>query len=239
MQFENQLTANLLGELNDYSTHINLTPRVADTSGSITATEPNGSNDTIATAIDTGLSTTNPGRETFTGTIGDNPALVDISKDVDFYSFQLEADDIVRVDNSSFPNFDLQIFDANGNQIETFDGDINYKAISSGIYYLGVSGEDNLDYNPNVVESGTSPNRTGNYSIEIFVEGLATEPNGLNDTIATAIETGLSTANPGRETFTGTIGDNPALVETGKDVDFYSFQLEADDIVRVDNWKFS
>lgn len=157
-------------------------------------------NDTMATALATGLNSAQPGRFTACGTVGDNPRVAD-ALDVDLFRFQLNAGDMVHIDVDAEPfgsTLDgvLRVFDAAGIQVASNedpigDGEdphLEFVARTSGIYFVGVSGFGNGEYNPAVEESG-NPGlsfSTGPYTIEIEVGPRAqAEPTvvtlGLNE----------------------------------------------------------
>jgi Ca2+-binding RTX toxin-like protein len=144
--------------------------------------EPTTLNETIATAIVTGLSLDNP---TFVmngaiGTTNQTRNFIDATEDVDMYAFDLEAGQTLVVDidasgvgNAGIPgsllDSVLRVFDAEGNQLaiasnvpapdEVFqsDGDpyIRFTAPASGTYYVGISNLGNDFYDPNVAGSGS------------------------------------------------------------------------------------
>ncbi|MEM7061650.1 MAG: pre-peptidase C-terminal domain-containing protein [Cyanobacteria bacterium P01_B01_bin.77] len=143
------------------------------------------SNDTIATAVVSGLSANNQ-LVSITGELDQqrSPA-VDRTEDVDMYSVDLAAGDVLRLDTDARALFDssespdtiLRVFDADGNQVAQSDDNfapdelfgpgrqdsyIEFTAEAAGTYYVGVSsfgngefGFDNNPYDPNVVGSGT------------------------------------------------------------------------------------
>ncbi|MEM8613665.1 MAG: pre-peptidase C-terminal domain-containing protein [Cyanobacteria bacterium P01_H01_bin.105] len=143
------------------------------------------SNDTIATAVVSGLSANNQ-LVSITGELDQqrSPA-VDRTEDVDMYSVDLAAGDVLRLDTDARALFDssespdtiLRVFDADGNQVAQSDDNfapdelfgpgrqdsyIEFTAEAAGTYYVGVSsfgngefGFENNPYDPNVVGSGT------------------------------------------------------------------------------------
>lgn len=137
-------------------------------------------NDTILEAIETGLSSDNPGKITFSEFIGDNPNL-DPSLDVDFFQVQLDAGDQVTIDINASDfgsplDSILRLFDSAGNEVafnddfNSLDSFINFTASTSDTYYIGVSGYDNFFYDPFVEGSGGNIGfRTGDYDVEISV----------------------------------------------------------------------
>lgn len=140
-------------------------------------------NDTILEAIETGLSSDNPGTIIFSESIGDNPNLdpVDPSLDVDFFQVQLEANNQVTIDinasdfGSSLDSI-LRVFDSAGNEVAvnddfiSLDSFIDFTASTSDTYYIGVSGFSNFSYDPFVEGSGGNIGfSTGDYNLEITV----------------------------------------------------------------------
>ena len=151
------------------------------------------SNDTIQQATDTGLSSSNPGSETFSSTLGNNRYG---KNDVDIYEFQLNAGDRVKIDvdaalfGSSLDSV-LRLFDSQGKELarsddtsgpgELFSRDpyIEFTASTSGNYYVGVSSWANFDYNPNQSNSGNGRS-SGGYALEMTIENLAPKPSDLS-----------------------------------------------------------
>ncbi len=154
--------------------------------------------DTIPTAIDTELSSSAPGTFSTFGTIGDNfsgpPEL-----DVDFFQVQLDAGDQLNVNVESpldiftaeeaditLPPpaiFALRVFDESGNEVAFSGGSpffdeflspavtssIEFIAETDGLYYIGVSGFDNVTYDPFVENSGFGFT-FGDYTADISVQ---------------------------------------------------------------------
>ncbi|MEQ9671648.1 Calx-beta domain-containing protein [Coleofasciculus sp. G2-EDA-02] len=214
------------------------------------------SNDTIAQAVYSGLSRTNPGTFTDMGVIGDNPA-VNPGADVDLIAFQLNQGQRVTIDLDAQKfesNFDaaLRLFDSNGQEValsihDSAPGEsgiwepyIEFTANRSDTYYVGISSASNTYYDPFVLGSGssyTNGNDTGVYAVNIAVEDHrgANEP---NDSLSQAIATGLSSVTPGVFTDTGIIGDNgnpynPNFIP-GSDVDFYKVELSRRERITID-----
>ena len=149
------------------------------------------------------------------------------NNDVDIYSFQLVSPGTVGIgltsDLTNPEDFDsyLQLFDAAGNAIAVNDNispDNLFSRIEAnlepGTYYVGVSGNNNINYDPNVAGSGVAGD-TGNYSLEFSLNNQ--DPNGLIS--------GASDVNLGNDleplVFPGIIGsdfDEPVGVS---DVDLY------------------
>ncbi|MEQ8970575.1 MAG: pre-peptidase C-terminal domain-containing protein [Coleofasciculus sp. C1-SOL-03] len=202
------------------------------------------SNDTLSHAVVSGLSETNP-IFTDSGLIGDN-SLVDSWLDVDLIAFQLDEGQEVTIDVDDWTA--LRLFDDQGQEVRYHYNDepwnpytsINFQALSTGTYYVGISGSNNWQYDPLVPGSGNgyeSWGSTGGYNIKIALT-QDKEPNEPNNTIYQAIATGLSSANPGTFKETGFIGDhinNPPWSNSNQsDVDFYKVQLNLGERVRID-----
>lgn len=156
---------------------------------------------------------------------------------LDFLKFQLDAGDHVTIDidasefGSGLDSI-LRLFDSTGNQISvsddtsapgessSVDSYIDYTASSSGTYYIGVSSYSNFDYDP--FTGGIGGSSSGNYTINIAV-GSGSSANQItlnepNNTILQAVDTGLSSANPGTVTGSGLIRtstQNPVTVNNG------------------------
>ena len=142
----------------------------------LTIDEPN---DTIAEAIDTGLSSENPGTFSDSGFLGDNPD-VEPTNEVDLLQFQLDAGDRVTADidasiSGSPLDSILRIFDSAGNEVavnddnDGLDSFIEFTASTSDTYYVGVSSYANFSYDPSVEGSGFDGFSTGEYDLEIFI----------------------------------------------------------------------
>ncbi|HCA95258.1 MAG TPA: hypothetical protein DEP38_11580, partial [Cyanobacteria bacterium UBA9226] len=200
--------------------------------------------DTLTTALNSGLSSAHPGTFNLNAQIGDNPNVAPGS-DVDMIAFQLDAGGRVTIDidariNTPSSPLDsvLRIFDSNGNQVAvsddaqapgepfTFDSYIDFTATQTGTYYVGVSSYSNFNYNPNVAGSGTGGS-TGNYNLQI---NMFETP---GDTLATARQSGLTSANPGTFNLSSQIGNNPNVSRLS-DVDMIAFQLDAGGQVTID-----
>ncbi|MCA1993567.1 MAG: FG-GAP-like repeat-containing protein, partial [Coleofasciculus sp. S288] len=149
------------------------TPQVLETPG-----------DTISTALDSRLSSANPGTFSLMSEIGDNPNVAPAS-DVDFIEFQLNAGDRVTIDidadefGSSLDSV-VRLFDSAGNELTfsddhpapgeaaSYDSYIDFTASLSDTYYLGVSSYSNFSYDPLVAGSGSGYS-TGEYELTIAV----------------------------------------------------------------------
>ncbi|MCA9214497.1 MAG: pre-peptidase C-terminal domain-containing protein, partial [Planctomycetales bacterium] len=129
-------------------------------------------NDKFSDAERHGLTT---GTVVATGSIGDNPTLfgANAGRDVDFIELNLATGQRITVDVdtdasqlTSLNSSHLRLFDADGVQIafnangaapgEAFSGDsyLDVTVADSGIYYLGISGGGNTNYDPVVPGSG-------------------------------------------------------------------------------------
>lgn len=159
---------------------------------------------------------------------------------VDLIEFQIDAGEQVTIDidadefGSSLDSV-LRLFDSAGNQVavsddtpapgENFslDSYIDFTALSSGTYYVGISNFSNFNYNPFVEGSGNPGSSSGNYDIEINLGSGGTvrqvvldEP---NNTIPQAVDSELSSANPGTFIGSGFIdrpsNTNPISISNG------------------------
>lgn len=101
------------------------------------------------------------------------------NNDVDFFSFQLESPGKVNIEvTRDFYNPDdfdsyLRLFDDAGNQIAANNNISTNNLLSSldlnldrGTYYIGVSGNENTDYDPHAANSGKAGDM-GNYALEL------------------------------------------------------------------------
>ena len=136
-------------------------------------------NDTFATSI---LPRIVPGSGLFdqSGAIGDNPNLNVAGLDVDLVEVSLSAGDRIFVDidasiNGSSLDPILTLFDAAGTVVAqnddsagTLDSQIDVTVDASGVYFVGVSGFSNFDYDPSQEGSG-SPGSTGPYDLQIAI----------------------------------------------------------------------
>ncbi|MCH5372415.1 MAG: PPC domain-containing protein, partial [Planctomycetes bacterium] len=127
-----------------------------------------------------------------TGLIGDNLDLIDPTMDVDMIAFHLGAGDTVTIQTNTTRlqtnlNTYLRLFDASGTELASNDNTdpnnpfsrdsrIQFTAAQRGVYYVGISGNHNQDYNPNVVglEAAQGNTTEGLYEYEISV----TDPAG-------------------------------------------------------------
>jgi hypothetical protein len=99
----------------------------------------------------------------------------------------------------------LRVFDGNGKQLEVREGGdgtdptVLFATPAAGRFYIGVSGFDNIAYDPNVSHSGTGTS-TGPYSIRFT---RTPDRSDNNDTLATAepvsYDPGVSTSESGLE----------------------------------------
>ncbi|MGK7893355.1 MAG: pre-peptidase C-terminal domain-containing protein [Xenococcus sp. (in: cyanobacteria)] len=206
-------------------------------------TEPN---DTIATAEEIELDASSPveiSRE-----IGDNPD-VDANDDVDLFEVELDAGDTIFVDinaetNGSELDSVVTIFSTNGdllaqNDDNSFDGVTEsdsfqqFTSLIDGTFYVGVSSSENLNYNPNIANSGSGES-SGSYDLILTLEQADNENeiySEANDTILSANLVEIDSSSP--VAFAGVIGDNPSLAEASNDVDLFKVELSEGDTLTV------
>jgi len=129
--------------------------------------------DTLGTALSTGLvlggNFTQPNTP-----LGDGPFG---TRDVDLYHFTAPARSSLRAITSQPPgeaamDTVLRLFDSAGTQLAIDDNPdalyshLDYTFTTAGAYYLGVSGDGNAGYNPNIGGSGVDGS-TGNYRLDV------------------------------------------------------------------------
>ena len=188
-------------------------------------------NDTIPQAINTNLSSANPGNFLLSNLIGNNPNVAS-TDDVDIYKLQLDAGDRVTIDidaselGSTLDPI-LRLFDSAGNEVAvsddtpapgefpTFDSFIEFTASVTDDYYVGVSSYFNFNYDPFTEGSGFGFS-TGTYNIDIDLEVIGNDNGGFEtgDFIAwkTIGDTSIQTSEFG---VIPTQGDFQALLTTG------------------------
>jgi hypothetical protein len=174
------------------------------------------------------------------GTYGHNATIGDglyPQDDVDLYHVTVAANQLLRVAISQPAGGRalapvLRIFDAAGHELALnfnyYSGanmSLEYQFATAGDYYVGVSGYSNLNYNPNVANSGYTYTSTGDYHLDLTLITPTADAEG--DTIATAVATGLGTAD-GSYSHTARIGDGLYL---GRDVDLYRIDAVAGQVV--------
>ncbi|MFM6005990.1 MAG: DVUA0089 family protein, partial [Sphaerospermopsis kisseleviana] len=134
------------------------------------------------------------------GSIGTDSGTTQVGdKDVDIFRFEVVVPGTVTIELGSHPNnandFDtlLRLFNSSGTEL-VFDDDSGAGSFSRlefdlnpGVYYAGVSGYNNRNYNPNVAGSGVAA-ATGNYSIQFSLGN--TDLNGL---LKNAVDISLGT----------------------------------------------
>ncbi len=141
---------------------------------------PKEHNDTIATAVVTGLSPGVSGTYRARGEIGDNNYK---ALDVDLFQVQAAAGSLLRVDLDAISfgsTLDpvLRIFDAAGHPLAAdddaigggADSHLDFYVPATGTYYVGVSSFINTFYDPFIEGSGMFGQLTGEYTIEIQLE---------------------------------------------------------------------
>ncbi|MGB3513623.1 MAG: hypothetical protein WBA93_31345, partial [Microcoleaceae cyanobacterium] len=203
-------------------------------------------NDTLLRATHTGLTLTNPGTFQYFGEIGDNTNLLQ-PDDVDLFKFDLDEGETVRLpatidllseNDSLIAPAVLQLFDSTGTSIplSTDPEDAQYQiyqASETGTFYVGISGNGNTNYNPNIEGSG-SGFVAGNYDLTIETTGARTGDE-TNDIRAEAIDTGLTLTNSGVFNYSGEIGDNVNVLPEN-DVDLFKFDLDIGEQVKFPEW---
>jgi hypothetical protein len=165
-----------------------------------------------------------------------------LDADVDLYRFQATAGQTLNL-WTGFPaggttSMDtiLRLFDASGNELEWNDdfGSSLYSRIANfiipatGTYYVGVSGYENFDYDPNLPGTGVSGS-TGDYELFIQLTIAVEDPEG--DALTTAFQTGIGPGRlPNPFVRTAAIGDG---LYASRDVDLYRFEASAGQTVTL------
>ena len=141
------------------------------------------SNDTLRTAVPTGMVAGGRGGFRALGTIGDNSTLLNPNADADLFRVELEQGEIITVSlaaaslGSTLDGY-LRVFDASGplavpTTAETSgDPSLVFTAPAAGVYYIGVSSSVNNQYAPTVIDPNTDSQRrsgrTGSYQLTIL-----------------------------------------------------------------------
>ncbi|MCC5638376.1 S8 family serine peptidase [Nostoc sp. CHAB 5844] len=175
------------------------------------------------------------------GSIGTDGGTTQIgNKDVDIFRFEVAVAGTVTIELASNPDnpndFDtfVRLFNSSGSQL-AFDDDSGAGSFSRlqvtlnpGVYYAGVSGYNNANYNPNVAGSGVAA-ATGNYSIQFSLSN--TDLNGL---LQNAVDISLGSTIDPYSFQNGSIGaDYGEPVGTG-DVDLYKVIVPDNGILYID-----
>jgi serralysin len=202
------------------------------------------SNDTLDTAMETGLVGGTPGTYILAAEIGNNPE-VDAELDVDMFKVELNAGDTLIADidadvYGSFLDSILQIFDEFGNVVAfsdddnaenefffSFDSYIEFSALTTGTYFVAVSGYSNIAYDPFVAGSGDFGS-TGEYTLNlsIVLPSIITGTAGDDFLVGTQGRDSISGLEGddvieglgGNDTITGDAGDDYISGGRGNDV---------------------
>ena len=132
-------------------------------------------NDTLGSAVLTGVRDAGLGQFVGTGFIGDNVHGV---KDVDVYRVTASRGDQIVADLETAGRGDLggyvRLFDAAGNPLSG-GGRVSYTVLAAGTYYVGVSSSGNTGYNPAAAGSGAGGS-VGGYRLTLNVAQDNTGP---------------------------------------------------------------
>ncbi|MHC5112427.1 MAG: beta strand repeat-containing protein, partial [Planctomycetota bacterium] len=132
------------------------------------------------------------------------------AQDVDLFSFTANAGDVVAIDVTRITGFfALRVFTAAGQQlaVNQYSGPSSGPRVdlltlpATGTYYLGISDDTNLTYDPTVAGSGTGGSGTGTYTLTIKREdavGRSLSGSGAVATSGTPADAGLVSANTGQ-----------------------------------------
>ena len=224
--------------INAYNAISEVKRRAENTSLTITSNLDSDSDGTIVGAI-SAPSLNGGGINTVKGIVGKDGDKVR-DNDVDLYSFELLSPGIVGLevvgDSEDREDFDsyLRLFDNLGNQLAFNDDlsegnsfsrlDLNLKP---GTYYVGVSGYNNISYDPNIAGSG-SAGATGNYNLQF----------SLSDGDSNGIISGAQEVNLGKDAtssvFAGNIGRDSDRSIGGADVDLFRVVAPDNGVLLID-----
>ena len=150
------------------------------------------------------------------GAVGDG---ANGTKDVDLYQVTLGGAEQLNVTINASPYTQVRFFNAAGQQVGTqFGPQVNpnttstaahFTAPVAGTYYVGITGYNNVTYDPTVEASGTAAGFTGAYTLTLeHVAAGGTRVSGITATAAsgTPAVSGVASAN---------IGDTITLTGTG------------------------
>ena len=201
--------------------------------------------DTISTAYNVSVSSGSGAR--YAGEIGDGS---NGNLDVDIFEVSLNYGDQLVVDldaltlddGTALSSFDgtIRVFDEYGGLVASSDDYGGYGGGldgyddflrftnygSSGNYYIGISGEQNDNYNPSSAASGYGGS-TGDYEVSISIQGSSSTD--IGETISKA--TSLSTPSGGGIVANRTLGNG---AYENNDVDMYSISLGSGEQVVID-----
>ncbi|MGK7900000.1 MAG: S8 family serine peptidase [Hormoscilla sp.] len=161
-------------------------------------------------------------------------------KDVDIFRFEVSSGGNVTIEVSSHTqnpdNFDsfLRLFDEFGREIADDDdgGEGTFSrldvTLDPGVYFAGVSGYNNGNYNPNVAGSADLAGDTGNYSLEFSL--INDDPNG---TIAGAVAVNFGTDTEPVQ-FDGFIGADYGETVGVADVDLFEVVAPDNGVLLID-----
>lgn len=174
------------------------------------------------------------------GTIGVDGGVTPVGNtDVDIIRFEVVSPGTVSIgvqSNPTSPNdFDslLRLFDASGNELAFNDdnGASDFSRIDQfltpGVYYAGISGFSNRNYNPTIESSGVA-GTTGNYSLQFSLN--AADPNGL---ISGAVPVSLGTSRDPL-VFDGIIGTDYGVPVGVADVDLFEIVVPDNGTLFID-----
>lgn len=136
---------------------------------------------------------------------------------------------------------ELRIFDGEGNEVATTANgegissyNLDWVAETTGVYYIGVSGAENVTYDVTIADSGTA-GETGDYYLQLNVTPPPDAETSPNDTIASASEIDFNQGYYWDRNYfwlENTLGDNPNI-DPKLDVDFYRLKAEAREWVNL------
>jgi hypothetical protein len=150
--------------------------------------------------------------------------------DIDLYRIGLQSGDALHLNIlTSTLNAYLRLFDAQGQELTSAQGGLlDYTALADGVYYIGISGNNNQKYDP-LTGASAAPTSAGTLTLQVTRTATATTNSSgdVGDTLAQAQE--LIVAAGSSTTVNVTIGDSG----NSNDVDMYRLMLAAGDTVQL------
>ena len=234
-------------------TNPNPDPNPTDPNGIISRAISLGSDNNIVLEQLTELTTV--ARDSIGNDEGTDEGTIEVGDtDVDFFSFNVpDAGGLVIIqtninDKKNQVDTILRLFDARGDQIDIDDdsGDEQFSRIEAileaGQYFAGVSGYNNINYNPTVANSGIF-GETGSYSLQLqFKSGITTvEQNGtITDSVAldNLVFDELEVQYVDLSIGSDPIADLPDTIAVGReDVDMFRFDVDTPGLMVLQTFK--
>lgn len=152
--------------------------------------------------------------------IGDG---INTNKDIDLYQLMLTAGDQLEVRKYTNSSYLTRVFDANGEELYRTnyggDGYYSYTVNKTGVYYIGLSGGSNSNYNP-IDSSSLATSVTGSNSIQISRRIGALKPL-VNYVLPKIIPTTINSEETWKEVITNSVNNLDLFYFQVKDAGLY------------------